>query len=58
MNKNYKPINYSFREYYHIHGRFSPEMVEELLDLVDDLAANISSLESTVRGLEDEARYW
>lgn len=41
MNKNYKPINSTFREHFKIHGYLSLEMIEELLDKVDDLEREI-----------------
>lgn len=58
MNKNYKPINNSFREHYRLHGYLSSTMIEELLNLVDDIEDTIPSLESTIRNLEDDVRYW
>ena len=58
MNKNYKPINNSFREHWKLHGCLSPTMIEDLLDLIDDLVDAVPPLESTTRKSKDDVRYW
>lgn len=57
MNKNYKPINNSFREHYHLHGHLSPTMIEELLDLVDDLERDVDEVEHEKEELRREIVY-
>ena len=55
MNKNYKPLNNSFREHWKIHGHLSPTMIEELLDLVDDRDAEITELIEAIDDLNADA---
>lgn len=58
MNKNYKPINNTFREHWKIHGYLSPAMIEELLDLLDDRDTEITKLTDTIDDLEDDVRHF
>lgn len=72
MNKNYKPINFTFREHWKLHGYLSPTMIEELLDEVDDMDDEITELTeqtddleqelhgcvSSLKGADGETEYW
>ena len=54
MNKEYKPLNNSFRDHWKLHGYLSPTMIEELLDMVDDKDDEIKMLEDTINDLETD----
>jgi hypothetical protein len=58
MNKEYKPLNYSYREQFRTHNYLSPEMIEELLDKVDNLEERVSQLESDVQYENEQVDYW
>jgi hypothetical protein len=58
MNKEYKPINNTYREHFKLHNYLSPEMIEELLDKVDDLEEKASQLESDVKYENEVDEYW
>jgi hypothetical protein len=58
MNKEYKPVNNTFREHWKLHGYLSPSMIEELLDKVDDLEVQINEFEHGVDELNNKLDYW
>lgn len=58
MSKNYKPINNSHREHFQLYGYLSLTMIEELPDKVDDLEIELQECISSLKGADDEARYW
>jgi hypothetical protein len=58
MNKEYKPVNNTFREHWKLHNYLSPSMIEELMDKVDDLKQELSECISSLQGADQEAEYW
>lgn len=56
MNKEYKPLNNTYREHWKLHGYLSPTMIEELLDLVDDKDDEITKLTEQVDDLERDVK--
>jgi enoyl-CoA hydratase/carnithine racemase len=58
MNKEYKPVNNTFREHWKLHNYLSPSMIEELMDKVDDLEAKVNLLSTTGYGFNPQAEYW
>lgn len=56
MNKEYKPLNNSYREHWKLHGYLSPTMIEELLDLVDDKDDEITKLTEQVDDLDRDVQ--
>jgi hypothetical protein len=58
MNKEYKPVNNSYREHFKLHGYLSPAMVEEILDKVDELKEQSRKLQYDLDKSDSETRYW
>lgn len=58
MNKEYKPVNNTFREHWKLHGYLSPTMIEELLAKVDTLDGSLTTVEQLLTEAEKGADYW
>jgi hypothetical protein len=58
MNKEYKPVNISYREHFKLHGYLSLTMIEELLDKVDELEGRVSTAEHDAEESHNEMVYW
>jgi hypothetical protein len=58
MNREYKPVNNSYREHFKIYGYLSPKMIEELLDKVDSLDNHVEVVEQLLVEAEESVDYW
>jgi hypothetical protein len=58
MNKEYKPVNISYREHFKLHGYLSLTMIEELLDKVDELEDQVYNLERDAEESHNEMVHW
>jgi hypothetical protein len=58
MNREYRPLNNSYREHFKLHGCFNEQITEQILDKLDELELELSECISSLKGASDEAEYW